>query len=175
MNEFQTFRSAFNGFRREDVVRYIEYMNNKHNAQVEQLNTQLQTANAELAQLKSAPNRENELLEQINTLQARCEELETALKDGSPLPPQPEDELEAYRRAERTERIARERSAQIYAQANAVLSEATLKVEDAAAQINDVIDQVTAQLQQTQESVTSTKSILQDAAATLYAIRPEEQ
>ena len=174
MNEFQTFRSAFNGFRREDVVRYIEYMNNKHNAQVEQLSTQLQTANAELAQLRSAPSRENELLEQINTLQARCEELETALKDGSPLPLQPEDELEAYRRAERTERIARERSAQIYAQANAVLSEATLKVEDAAAQINDVIDQVTVQLQQTQESVTSTKSILQDAAATLYAIRPEE-
>ena len=174
MTEFQTFRSAFNGFRREDVVRYIEYMNNKHTAQVEQLNTQLQTANAELAQLKTAPSRENELLEQINTLQARCEELEAALKSGTPLPLQPEDELEAYRRAERTERIARERSAQIYAQANAVLSEATLKVEDAAAQINDVIDQVTAQLQQTQESVTSTKSILQDAAATLYAIRPEE-
>ena len=136
MDEFQTFRSAFNGFRREDVVRYIEYMNNKHNAQVEQLNNQLQTAYAELAQLKAAPNRESELLGQINSLQTRCEELENALKTGASLPLQPEDELEAYRRAERTERMARERSAQIYAQANAVLSEATLKVEDAATQIN---------------------------------------
>ena len=174
MDEFQTFRSAFNGFRREDVVRYIEYMNNKHNAQVEQLNNQLQTAYAELAQLKAAPNRESELLGQINSLQTRCEELENALKTGASLPLQPEDELEAYRRAERTERMARERSAQIYAQANAVLSEATLKVEDAATQINQVIDQVTAQMQQAQESVADTKSILQDAAATLYAIRPEE-
>jgi len=68
MDEFQTFRSAFNGFRREDVVRYIEYMNNKHNAQVEQLNNQLQTAYAELAQLKASPNRESELLGQINSL-----------------------------------------------------------------------------------------------------------
>ncbi len=175
MDEFQTFRSAFNGFRREDVVRYIEYMNNKHNAQVEQLNTQLQTAYAELAQLKATPNRENELLEQINSLQTRCDELENALKTGASMPLQPEDELEAYRRAERTERMARERSAQIYAQANAVLSEATVKVEDAAAQINQVIDQVTAQMQQAQESVIGTKSILQDAAATLYAIKPEEQ
>ena len=175
MNEFQSFRSAFNGFNREDVVRYIEYMNNKHNAQVEQLNTQLQTAYAELSQLKSTPNREVELLEQINALQARCNELENALKTGASMPLQPEDELEAYRRAERTERMARERSAQIYQQASAVLSEATLKVEDAAAQINQVIDQVTAQMQQAQDSVAGTKSILQDAAATLYAIRPEEQ
>jgi hypothetical protein len=48
-------------------------------------------------------------------------------------------------------------------------------VEDAAAQINHVIDQVTAQMQQAQDSVAGTKSILQDAAATLYAIRPEEK
>ena len=54
-------------------------------------------------------------------------------------------------------------------------TEATVKVEDAAAQINQVIDQVTAQMQQAQESVIGTKSILQDAAATLYAIKPEEQ
>ena len=146
MNEFQSFRSAFNGFNREDVVRYIEYMNNKHHAQVEQLNTQLQTAYAELAQLKATPNRENELLEQINSLQTRCEELENALKTGASMPLQPEDELEAYRRAERTERMARERSSQIYAQANAVLSEATVKVEDAAAQINQVIEGVKGKL-----------------------------
>lgn len=175
MDELRSFRSAFNGFNREDVVRYIEYMNHKHNGQVEQLNTQLQTAYAEITQLKASPSREAELLEQLNTLQTRCDELENALKTGASLPLQPEDELEAYRRAERTERIARERSAQIYEQANAVLSEATLKVEDAAAQINQVIDQVTAQMQQAQESVAGTKSILQDAAATLYAIRPEEE
>ena len=28
------FRSSFNGFNREDVVRYMEFINNKHSAQV---------------------------------------------------------------------------------------------------------------------------------------------
>lgn len=37
----QTFRTAFNGFNREDVVRYIEYLNTKHTAEVNQLNSEL--------------------------------------------------------------------------------------------------------------------------------------
>ena len=40
----QRFRSALNGFNREDVVNYIEYLNNQHNAKLEQLNNQLQQA-----------------------------------------------------------------------------------------------------------------------------------
>ena len=38
MSELKNFRSAFRGFNRQDVVNYIEYINNTHNAQVEQLN-----------------------------------------------------------------------------------------------------------------------------------------
>ena len=45
MTEFQNFRSALHGFNRQDVVNYIEYINRKHNSQVEQLNTQLQHFN----------------------------------------------------------------------------------------------------------------------------------
>jgi hypothetical protein len=41
------FRSALNGFNRQDVVQYIEYLNNQHNAKVEQLNNQLQAALAQ--------------------------------------------------------------------------------------------------------------------------------
>ena len=44
MSGIQNFRSALGGFNREDVVRYIEYINNKHNSQIEQLNTQLKEA-----------------------------------------------------------------------------------------------------------------------------------
>ena len=59
MAGIQNFRSALGGFKRGDVVRYIEYMNNQHNTQVAQLNTQLQTAlsqasPAQLAQLQQA-------------------------------------------------------------------------------------------------------------------------
>jgi TolA-binding protein len=177
MAGFQNFRSAFNGFKREDVVRYIEYMNNKHNSQVEQLNSQIQLLQAELAQSKEIRN--DELSTQLESAQARCAQLEAQLEQckqesASQAAVHAESELEIYRRAERTERMARERAAQIYNQANAVLSEATLKVDAASAQIDDVIDQVTAQLQNAQASVGGTKTILQDAVATLYAIRPEE-
>ena len=34
----QSFRSAFNGFNREDVVHYLEYLNAKHASQLDQLN-----------------------------------------------------------------------------------------------------------------------------------------
>lgn len=171
MAGFQNFRTAINGFKREDVVHYIEYMNNKHNSQLEQLNTQLQTAQAQLAQAKAAPAGGSELQAKLDAANARIAELEAELAACRQEKPaevvQTGDELEAYRRAERTERMARERAAQIYAQANAVLADATLKVEG-------VADQMTAQLQEYQASVSGAKATLQEAVAAMYAIRPEE-
>ena len=41
MAAFQNFRSAVGGFNREDVVHYIEFLNSKHNAAVNQLRADL--------------------------------------------------------------------------------------------------------------------------------------
>ena len=41
MSSIQNFRSAFNGFNREDVVHYIEFLNSKHAAELNQLNSEL--------------------------------------------------------------------------------------------------------------------------------------
>ena len=38
----QTFRSALNGFNREDVVRYLEYINAQHAAELNQLRSELE-------------------------------------------------------------------------------------------------------------------------------------
>ena len=152
------FRSAFHGFNREDVVNYIEYLNNHHNAQIEQLNTQLQTA-------LSKPAGDEELRAQLEAALARCEQLEAQLQQTPAAPA--DTELEAYRRAEKAERLARERAQQIHDQANAVLADTTAKVEEAAAQMAQ-------QLEQYQACVESSKTILQDATAALCAIRPEE-
>ena len=48
----QPFRTAFRGFDREDVVRYIEYLNNHYTKQLEDLTGQ--TAAEAAASLKSA-------------------------------------------------------------------------------------------------------------------------
>ena len=50
MLEQQNFRSAFNGFNREDVVHYLEYINTKHTNQVNALTTEVEELRARLAQ-----------------------------------------------------------------------------------------------------------------------------
>ena len=198
------FRSAFNGFHREDVVRYIEHLNNGHTALVNQLNA---TMDALKAQLSDAQNRTPETVENpLNTeLQTRCAALEaelSALREenrrilaekaalleeknsltaqlaeakNSASTAMQQQELEAYRRAERLERIARERAGQVYHQANGALADAALKLDEAFSQLGTLTDQVNAHLQQLQTAVDGSKQALADASATLYAIRPDNQ
>ena len=188
----QNFRSAFNGFNREDVVHYLEYINTKHNNQISQLtaeNQQLRTAaqasvedQSELvaslqAQLEEEKNHCAELTQQLEALQARCAELETQAETVVPvetISPLASEELEAYRRAERIEREAKERAELVYFQANGVLSEATAKVDDISADITDMADQVMRQLTQLQIAVSSSKQALQDASSIMSTIRPNK-
>lgn len=166
MAGMQNFRSALGGFNRQDVVQYIEYMNNQHNSQIEQLNTQLR--NAEEALARAQGRSDSTLQEQLDAAQARCAELEAQLAATPAAPQKTDDELEAYRRAEKAERMARERAAQIYAQANAVLADATTKVEAVSEGMNSVAQQIANQLQASRQQ-------LQDAVSAMYAIRPEEE
>lgn len=162
MAGIQNFRRAIGGFHREDVVRYIEYMNNQHKSEIEQLTTQLQSAQEALTKVGGASN--EELLAKLEAAEARCAELEARLEQSPPA----DTELEAYRRAERAERLARDRANQIYAQANALLAEATTKIEAA----SDSFGSISAQLAQQLEK---SKTELQEAVAAMYAIRPTEE
>ena len=189
MAEQQTFRSAFNGFNREDVVRYIEYINNQHKNQVSQLNTELEELRVQLAlaqeHVNPAPNAELE--QQLEESQNRCAALEAELAAANAMLEAAEAaqakaeqvradaELEAYRRAERTERMARERAEQLYAQANGALAEATTLVDQAAAQIGTMANDIAGQMNNFRDAVIGTKSVLADAAAAMYSIRPAGQ
>ena len=183
MAELQTFRSAFNGFNREDVVRYIEYLNTKHNDQVAQLNNELTQVREQLANAQAEPNRQADLELRLEQSQDRCAALEAELAEATALLEEAletkqaaqvrsADELEAYRRAERTERLARERAEQLYAQANGALAEATTLVDQAAAQIGTMSNDLAAQMTAFRDTVIGTKSVLADAAAAMYSIRP---
>ena len=189
----QNFRSAFNGFNREDVVHYLEYINAKHIQLVNQLTSEnqqlraaadkasvddqgelvafLQAQVAELiAQLEEEKNRCAELTGKLEALEAQSE-IVTPAETISSLAT---EELEAYRRAERIEREARERSELVYFQANSVLTEAFTKVDAIANDITDMADQVMRQLTQLQISVSSSKQALQDAASIMGTIRPNK-
>lgn len=158
------FRSAFNGFNRQDVVQYIEYLNNQHNAKVEQLNNQLRIA-------KAAVPADNGLQEKLDAALLRISQLEEQLARANT--GNSEQELEAYRRAERAERIAQERAQQICTQANAILADTTAKAEAATTQIAQLADAANAQLQAYQEAISSTQVVFQEAVDALGALKPE--
>ena len=189
----QNFRSAFNGFNREDVVHYLEYLNAKHSNQVNQLTAENEALRQQVDALPELENQQSvissledrcaELARQLEESQARCAELEQQLAQSAApeqtaetpaLSPIASDELEAYRRAERIEREAKERAELVYFQANSVLTEASAKVDGISADITEMADKVMSQLTQLQVAVSSSKQALQDAASIMGAIRPNK-
>lgn len=170
------FRSAFHGFNREDVVRYIEFINSKHSATVNQLRADLTAAREECDSLRTEPDlrakcdQQEEIIADLRAqVLALTEQLEILSARRN------EEELEIYRRAERMERQAKEHSEMIYETANGALADATAKVDEAYGQISGVADQVAAQLAMLQTAVTTSKQALADATQTLYSIRPTEE
>ena len=164
----QHFRSAFHGFNREDVVRYIEFLNNQHNAQIEQLNNQLQAASR-------YQSKDSDLQVQLNAALEKCAQLEAQLAAAPTPATATEQELEAYRRAERAERVAQERAQEICTKANAILADATTKAEAVAIQITSLTQQASAHLMACQEAISGTQDLFQDAVSALYALKPENE
>ena len=190
------FRSSLHGFNRQDVASYLEYLNNRHAAQVNQLNTDLEALRRQAAAPVEDPQRA--------ALEARCRELEqqleTARKERDEALAQREAaeqklasarqdreeallrscgekleanrELEAYRRAERTERMARERAEQVYSETGAVLTQASNRIESALRQMTGISQQVTGQLDTLQTAIASSRLALQDAAQTIDKLKP---
>ena len=203
MSAPQNFRSAFNGFNRDDVVKYLEYINSRHHAQVNQLTGENEYLRQQLKSAQAAPGAQEELqrlqelcasqqaeLEELRAvrtaMEARCSGMEKELEEAQEARRRAEEdqstaqcgvaqELEAYRRAERMERQARERSEQIYRQTNSVLADATVQLEDATGGIFQLADQVMGQLEQLRSAVERSKQALKNASDTMYAIRPQEE
>lgn len=182
----QTFRSALNGFNREDVVRYLEYLNTKHQNQVNQLTGELESLRSRLEELQACPRQDPQLEEELeavtrerDALRAQVEELQAQSQTEGPEETESSgltgiaaQELEAYRRAERIERTAREKAELVYHQASGVLNEATAKIDGITDDITTKADEVMAQLTQLQMAVSSSKQALQEAASLMNTIRP---
>ena len=197
MSTPQSFRSALNGFNREDVVHYLEYLNTKHSNQVNQLTAENETLRQQVEALPDAESQRllvasleekcAELTRQLEQSRSRCAELEQQLEQfrcavpEQPAPvqepalsPSASEELEAYRRAERIEREAKERAELVYFQANNVLTEASARVDGISSDITEMADKVMTQLTQLQVAVSSSKQALQDASSIMGAIRPNQ-
>ena len=202
MAELQNFRTAFNGFHREDVVRYIEELNTKHKAEVNRLKSDLKYLQEQLDEMESAPvapvrttgastealerelalaqetarATEARLIEQMAENKRLQTQLDATLAHQTDSRArQQEIELDTYRRAERVEREARSRATMVYEQVNAAIGDATSRVEETAEQIAALSDASMKHLKQLQLAISGSKQILRDTAASIGAIRPEDE
>ena len=190
------FRSSLHGFNRQDVANYLEYLNNRHAAQVNQLNTDLEALRRQAEapvedpqrtalearcreleqQLEAARQERDEALAQKEAaeqkLEAARQDREEALLRSCGEKLEANRELEAYRRAERTERMARERAEQVYSETGAVLTQASNRIETALRQMTGISQQVTGQLDTLQTAIASSRLALQDAAQTIDKLKP---
>lgn len=207
----QNFRTAFNGFHREDVVHYIEYLNSRHTAEINQLKSELEFLRSKEKDIQSEPQISPDALQELEEAQEALrtekealenqlaevkageaaareqmeslakerdqlrKELDEALKNQESAKSRMEEELQAYRRAERAERLAKERVEQMYNQANGIIANATIKVDTAAAQIGVLSDSVMEQLTQLRQAVSGSNDALKEAATSMYALRPESE
>ena len=182
----QNFRSAFNGFNRQDVVHYLEYINTKHQDQInsltaetEDLHRQLEELQAQAAQIAELEARLAAMTEERDALRAQIEQMQAAEAVQEPKPETDGgsqvagEELDSYRRAQQAEheRNGRRRRL-VYHQANGVLNEAIAKVDTATAEITAKTDEAMSQLTQLQMAVSTSKQALQDAASLMNTIRP---
>jgi DNA repair exonuclease SbcCD ATPase subunit len=208
MSEPLNFRSAFNGFNREDVVHYIEYLNSKHENKVRQLQADLATMQREsfladdeedqnefVEQMKEQFEQQEALLTALNTekdeLLSKCVQLEADLaaltaenqslaskakqleaqlatvvaeRDAAAAKPRMsayvEDELAAYRRAERVERLATERAHMIYRNLRTALQDTAAKTDHAVTNLDNISGQFSTQLNALRSSLSDSKSYL---------------
>lgn len=195
------FRSALNGFNRQDVANYLEYLNNRHNTEITQLNTDLEALRQQKPQIDpqklalearcmdlqeklaqaererdSARQERDEALAREQAAKQQLEDAQRARAEaviqasGAKL--DTNQELEAYRRAERAERVARERAELVYSETGAVLTQASTRVESALRQMNGISQQVTSQLDTLQTAISASRMALQDAADTIQRLKP---
>lgn len=216
MAESLNLRSAFNGFNREDVVHYIEYLNTNHEKQIKQLKADLATMQREsflpesnedleeqIAEMQEQFAQQETLLTALNTekdeLMTKCSQLEavlavltaenkdlsdkaakledqlaavtaerdSALAAKSQFTPSMEEELAAYRRAERVERQATERANALYRNLRTALQDTVAKADQAVTNLDTISGQFNAQLNTLRNSLADSKANLDQSMYTL--------
>ena len=190
MEQPTQFRSSLGGFNREDVVRYMEFINNKHAAQVAQLTSELEYLRgkqdtldsnrvSQLEKQLTAAQAENEVLKhRVAALERSLEEANAALSQSAPAaaPVLPsESELEAYRRAERVERVAKERARQGGQQTAGALAQISQQMDQVSAALSETAEEMSQQLTQLQEAVAMSRQALDTAAGMAEAMNAETE
>ena len=172
MSDFSKFRGSLGGFNRTDVADYIEKLCLTHAAEpkersrrAEELQTQLEETRAQLRETEADRDRP----------QAQLQEAHDALEAATAPEPEPEEpeeaeapeeapdypslELEAYRRAEATERLAARRAEQLSRQMQEFVAHISQRYAETGEEIAALSEDMRSDLQRLQDSLSDLESL----------------
>jgi len=202
MADFKKFRSSMGGFNRADVSNYIEALCAEHARKEKQLqedaaalSAQIRELEAELAAKTDKLNTAEEKLTETETALASTESAleealvmvdeQQALRAAEIEQARQEEtaryatlELEAYRRAEATERMAQDRSTKIRQQLNELLDQVSARYEQTGTEIEALTEDIRANMKRLQDALSDLELIFDETTGkfdTMDADFPEEE
>lgn len=184
----QSFRTSFRGFNRDDVVQFLETAATQHANAISALEDENQRLRQELEanelRAQAAQARLIVAQRELEKLKAQLAQAEAApsvpAEEPAPLPEAPQApanpdysarELEAYRRAEKTERMAKNRANKLYDQVNGMLLSLAQQMNQAQSATSDATGQLLAALEALRSQITENQNLLAQSAASLQGMQ----
>ncbi len=188
MADFTKFRTSMGGFKRSDVTNYIENLCAEHMKVQKELRDERDDLFARLTK------NEKELQEQTASVEALRQQLretemslsstENALNEAmemleeqqvaEPSPDYVAMELEAYRRAEATERLASERALRLRQKMDDLLDSVSSRYEQSGQEIQVLSEDLKNNLQRLQETIAELELIFNEATDSFDGLDDEE-
>lgn len=193
MSDFSKFRGSLGGFNRTDVADYIEKLCLTHAAElkersrrVDELTQALADAQTQLQAVQAERDRlQDELQEAQDALEAAtapAPEPEEAQEDEAAEEPEeaedapdyPSLELEAYRRAEATERLAARRAQQLQRELTDFLENTTARYQQTGEDIAALAEDLKSGLMRLEENLSELDLLFNETAEHLETLTPDE-
>ena len=187
MADFSKFRSSLGGFHRGDVANYIESLSMQHAAAMKEKSGQIDALQAELLaarqKLEEAEEEKRALQDQLDdalaALEAATAPAEEAAEDETEAVPEeapdyPKLELEAYRRAEATERLATQRAQQLKRELVDFLENTTARYQQTGEDIAALAEDLKSGLKRLEENLSELDLLFGETAEHLETLTPAE-
>ena len=187
MADFSKFRSSLGGFHRGDVANYIESLSMQHAAAMKEKSGQIDALQAELLaarqKLEEAEEEKRSLQDQLDDALAALEAATAPAEDEAEdeteaeveeAPDYPKLELEAYRRAEATERLATQRAQQLKRELEDFLENTTARYQQTGEDIAALAEDLKSGLKRLEENLSELDLLFGETAEHLETLTPAE-
>ena len=180
MADFSKFRSSLGGFHRGDVANYIESLSREHAAAMKEKTGQIDALRAELQEAEEEKRAlQDQLDDALAALEAATAPAEDEAEDETEAEPEeapdyPKLELEAYRRAEATERLATQRAQQLKRELVDFLENTTARYQQTGEDIAALAEDLKSGLKRLEENLSELDLLFGETAEHLETLTPAE-